>query len=110
MPVVLDSNPKLGNFWKLVHAIGFGSEYQLIWKVLEATQPDTRSPNPYSPMQRKVGSPAYCVGWAGARSPGSMYGQRCSTVWQTLRHGLTRPPALVMWGTSELHTHRLYAS
>lgn len=39
------------------------------------------------PRHRNVGSPAYWVGIAGARSLGSIYGQFSSTVWQTLRHG-----------------------
>lgn len=56
----------------------------------------------YPPRHKKVGSPAYCVGCAGALSPGNMYGHRCSTVWHTERQGLTRrrplllPPPLIL--------------
>lgn len=39
------------------------------------------------PKHKNVGSPAYCVGSAGARSAGSRYGHFCSTVWHTLRQG-----------------------
>lgn len=42
------------------------------------------------PLQRNVGSPAYCVLYPGDLSPGNKYGHRSSTVWQIFRHGLIR--------------------
>lgn len=42
------------------------------------------------PLQRNVGSPAYCVLYPGDLSPGNKYGHRSSTVWQMFRHGLIR--------------------
>lgn len=42
------------------------------------------------PLQRNVGSPAYCVLYPGDLSPGNKYGQRSSTVWQIFRHGRIR--------------------
>lgn len=41
----------------------------------------------YLPRHKNVGSPAYCVGSAGALSPGNKYGHFCSTVRQTLKQG-----------------------